>query len=175
MPYSATSPWPLSEGQGWKTVHAQLRDAAGNVSTDSITDAIALDTEPLVVSLLGDPSVSVYVGKPFTLAVQVEGAFGDVTYEWTKSGGKGLLLPIVVGEKDGNGSQYSVESATLLDAGTYRCMVYDETETAGPAEFTVTVSDAQELPVSGSLAGFLLVVAIVLATAKRLREDSHTR
>ncbi len=38
--------WPLTSGDGSKTVYAQYRDNAGNVSTDTIGDDITLDTMP---------------------------------------------------------------------------------------------------------------------------------
>ncbi|MCZ6681083.1 MAG: Ig-like domain-containing protein [Candidatus Poribacteria bacterium] len=43
--------WRLSSGEGPKTVFAQLRDAAGNVSNATISDQIILDTTPPIGSL----------------------------------------------------------------------------------------------------------------------------
>lgn len=42
--YATTKSWPLSSGDGAKTVYAEFKDAAGNVSTDLISDDITLDT-----------------------------------------------------------------------------------------------------------------------------------
>ena len=44
--FAAAKVWTHSAGDGPKTVHVQLRDAAGNVSTEEITDSITLDTAP---------------------------------------------------------------------------------------------------------------------------------
>lgn len=53
--------WMLTAGDGVKTVYAQFRDAAGNVSTATISDQIALDTthpSVLSIALVGSPSSS---------------------------------------------------------------------------------------------------------------------
>ena len=48
--YATTRQWPLSPGDGLKTVYAQFRDVARNVS-DPVSDTITLDTTPLEGSL----------------------------------------------------------------------------------------------------------------------------
>jgi PKD repeat protein len=51
-PFAATKAWVLTAGAGSKTVHAQFRDLAGNISLDA-TDSILLDlTPPPVVSFV---------------------------------------------------------------------------------------------------------------------------
>lgn len=45
-PFAASRSWLLSSGDGAKTVHAEYRDNAGNVSTAAIQDGIQLDTMP---------------------------------------------------------------------------------------------------------------------------------
>ena len=42
--YGTSKSWPLSEGDGAKTVYVQLKDVAGNVSTEPISAGIILDT-----------------------------------------------------------------------------------------------------------------------------------
>jgi N-acetylmuramoyl-L-alanine amidase/chitodextrinase len=42
--YGTSKTWPLSDGDGEKTVYAQYKDAADNVSTELISDDITLDT-----------------------------------------------------------------------------------------------------------------------------------
>ena len=54
---AGTRAWTLSAGDGEKTVYAQYKDAAGNVSAAVISDSITLDTTAPVIALLGaDPS-----------------------------------------------------------------------------------------------------------------------
>ncbi|MBW6468552.1 MAG: cell wall-binding repeat-containing protein [Coriobacteriia bacterium] len=57
QPYAAVTALSFPGGNGTKTVKAEFRDAAGNVSlADSITDSIELDTsEPAVVGLTATP------------------------------------------------------------------------------------------------------------------------
>jgi hypothetical protein len=45
-PFSTTKPYILPTGDGTKTVYARLMDAAGNISSVSISDSITLDTIP---------------------------------------------------------------------------------------------------------------------------------
>jgi len=56
-PYSSTKSWTLSSKNGTKTVYAQFRDAAGNVSA-SARDSVMLDTSA--------PKVRGHVGALFT-------------------------------------------------------------------------------------------------------------
>ena len=43
QPYAASAAWTLSSGDGTKTVYAQYRDTAGNVSA-AVSDTVVLDT-----------------------------------------------------------------------------------------------------------------------------------
>jgi hypothetical protein len=43
VPYSTTTPWPLSNGDGKKTIYVKFRDAAGNISP-TYSSSITLDT-----------------------------------------------------------------------------------------------------------------------------------
>ena len=64
-PFAATKPWTVSAGDGVKTVHAQFKDGAGNVSATA-TDTITLDTT--------GPTGSVVIngGAAVTRELQVE-------------------------------------------------------------------------------------------------------
>ena len=42
--YATSASWTLADGDGPKTVHAQFKDNAGNVSSASVSDAVGLDT-----------------------------------------------------------------------------------------------------------------------------------
>ena len=44
VPFAATTTWALAGGHGTRTVFAQFRDGAGNVS-DAVRDTIVLDTK----------------------------------------------------------------------------------------------------------------------------------
>ena len=55
--YAASKTWTLPPGDGDKTVYAQFRDAAGNVS-DAVSDRISLDTEK--------PGITINNGARFT-------------------------------------------------------------------------------------------------------------
>ena len=45
-PYATGAPWTLAAGDGAKTVYAQFRDKAGNISTGTISDSIIVDATP---------------------------------------------------------------------------------------------------------------------------------
>ena len=54
-PYAASKSWTLSGGNGTRTVHAQYRDKAGNVST-AARDTITLDTAAPNTSIASGPA-----------------------------------------------------------------------------------------------------------------------
>lgn len=61
--YGTSKSWPLSDGDGAKTVYVQLKDVAGNVSTEPISAGITLDaTGPSAVTVTDEgaytPSLS---------------------------------------------------------------------------------------------------------------------
>ncbi|MBI2931139.1 MAG: hypothetical protein HYY16_05770 [Planctomycetes bacterium] len=61
-PFTASSSWTLAQGEGQRTVQAQFRDAAGNVSTAAI-DTIGLD------ELAPTGSISISAGAAWTNGV----------------------------------------------------------------------------------------------------------
>ncbi|HPC16442.1 MAG TPA: immunoglobulin domain-containing protein [Candidatus Hydrogenedentes bacterium] len=171
--YSVSSAWELPDGQSWKTVYAQLRDAAGNVSDETIADTIALDTEPLALSPGSDTAVEAEYGSSCLLEVRAEGIFGTPLYTWSKRNNEGQWQILSGPAKDVTGSQYWIAPVTVSSAGAYRCEAADETETAGPVEFIVTVSDPLEsLPLFGFAGILLLALCCLLAGFTCLRKFS---
>lgn len=55
--YNTSKSWPLSNGDGAKTVYAQYKDAAGNVSTGTISAGIILDTTGPSVTAVTDEGI----------------------------------------------------------------------------------------------------------------------
>jgi hypothetical protein len=82
-PFAATKPWALTSGDGTKTVRAQFRDNAGNVSAiaqDTIVlDSTIVDTEP--------PTGSISINNG---AATTESANVTLTLVATDTGGSGL-------------------------------------------------------------------------------------
>jgi chitodextrinase len=95
--YATTKTWPLSAGDGEKTVYVQFKDAAGNVSTDIILDEITLDTSPPTISI-GAPSTAWTKGGPVTYTITYGGADsitlanGDVTLNKTGTADAGSVV-----------------------------------------------------------------------------------
>ncbi len=71
IPAAATHSWTLSEGDGLKTVHVELRDAAGNIS--SASDAITLDRTAPTGSLSINNGVAYATGP----LVHLQIVYGD--------------------------------------------------------------------------------------------------
>jgi hypothetical protein len=165
--YASHADLQLTEGEGWKTIYVQLRDAAGNVSSEPISDSIALDLTPLSVSAVGPTDIAVEAGTLFSLHVQAEGALGEVNYEWSKLDSGGVWSEITPTAKAA-GPVYTVDFAMLSDSGTYRCMVSDDTEIAGPVDFTVTVTPTEGMPVVGVIGDSILLALTAIAALRRL-------
>ena len=100
--YAATKSWPLSTGDGAKTVYAQFKDAAGNVSTGTISDGIILDTTAPTISI-GAPSVTSTGAGPVTYTITYGGADavtlanGDVTLNKTHTANAGSVVVSGIG------------------------------------------------------------------------------
>ncbi len=71
--YASTKAWILTSGDGVKTVYAQLRDAAGNVSS-TIQDSITLDTQKTGISI--NDGASFTTSRSVTLTLSSAGAAG---------------------------------------------------------------------------------------------------
>ncbi len=74
---AATSSWTLVKGEGLKTVEAQYRDAAGNVS-ETAADSIGVDQTPPKVSLLIEDGEDYTGSKLVTLTVDASDALSGV-------------------------------------------------------------------------------------------------
>ncbi len=138
QPFTVSAAWALTEGDAWKTVYAQIRDAAGNISETPASDVIILDMTTLTVVADGDTSVLKAVGESHELSVTiVEGLFGEPVFEWTHTPfGKLDALP---GIKDAGEAALFLDHIQLEDAGLYTCQVTDDTESAEPVVFSLDV------------------------------------
>ncbi|EFM10886.1 S-layer domain protein [Paenibacillus curdlanolyticus YK9] len=130
--YAATkSGWALSGGgDGTKTVHVQLKDAAGNVS--SATDTIVLDTTPPNGSVVikggaaytNDTAVQLTIANPDGTAdtMRIQNAGGswsgwqafDPSVAWTLSTGDGLKT-VNIELADALGNVYATSDTITLD------------------------------------------------------------
>ncbi len=164
--FSEMLSWELSPGQGYKDIFVSLRDRAGNLSEESITDRIALNPNALTISVDGGNQQKVVEGDLFSLEVTVTGAFGQVTYDWTKLEGKGEI------EDTGmlQGPVLSLGTAEMDDAGVYMCMVADELESCETGEIEVEVE--YMVPTMNGFALALLALCCALGGAFILRHKS---
>ncbi len=70
--YAAAANWTLSEGDGDKTVYVRFKDAAGNITTETIEDEIILDTTaPVINSVTLTPRMAA-VGDAVHAVVDVD-------------------------------------------------------------------------------------------------------
>lgn len=153
--YSPSRAWTLESGQGYKTVETRYRDAAGNVSIVTIADTIALDTEPLAVTIAGPNPAYAGEQDSHTFEASVSGLFGEPAYQWYKEdGGSKALVPIPAATEP----VYLLEALEPGDGGSYCCEVSDDTETAlSPATVLIVQTG---LPVLGFL-GICAAVAFL--------------
>ncbi len=90
VPFATSKPWTLSSGDGVKTVYAQFRDAAQNVSAP-VFDTIVLDTTPPSGSVVIDNNATYAVSPNVMLAISASDAasggiqmrFHDDSTDWT--------------------------------------------------------------------------------------------
>jgi hypothetical protein len=87
----------------------------------------------------------IYVGDPFTFRVAIEGPIvGEPHFVWFKND---VEIP------DSDSAEYVLESATLADAGVYRCRVYDDVDARLSKPAVLEVAEhlsILEQPVGGS-------------------------
>ena len=127
---SAEVTWLLSSADGTKTVYAQLRDAAGNVSSGTISDTIILDTVPPTGTITINGGAAYTNTTSVTLALSsadaVQVRFRNELGEWSEwgsySSGKSWALSIGDGLKSVNvefkdvaGNIFAAGSAITLD------------------------------------------------------------
>jgi hypothetical protein len=108
---TATKYWTLSSGDGTKTVYAQYKDAAGNVSANS-TDTISLDTlAPVTSHVTNAPSAG--SGSVALSATDAGSGAHATTYILTTGGVAGAVQtygsPILLAAPATGSTVYSVE------------------------------------------------------------------
>ncbi|NLN75115.1 MAG: hypothetical protein GX139_02240 [Armatimonadetes bacterium] len=85
--YATSASWTMSAGDGTKTVFVQFKDAAGNVSTGTISDNIILDTVPPTGSIVINSHAIYAVDADVTLALSspdaVQMQFKNDSGEWS--------------------------------------------------------------------------------------------
>ena len=102
--YEATRSWPLTSGDGLKTVYVQFKDAAGNISTATISDQITLDSTLPSCSATHDPAANQAgwnnADVTVTLSASDSGGSGLKQIHYTVNGGgeqtvdSGAALPV---------------------------------------------------------------------------------
>lgn len=166
--YSPTRGWTLEGGQGYKTVEARYRDAAGNVSIVEIADTIALDTEPLAVTIAGpNPAYAAEHGS-HTFETSISGQFGEPAYQWYKEDSATKALVPIPGA---TGPSYLVEALESGDSGSYYCEVADETETALSPETVLIVQTG--LPALTMLGLGAAATLFALAGIREITKRTH--
>ena len=109
-PFAATHAWPLAPGQGMRTVYAQFRDWAGNLSAP-VSATIELRLGPVIDA--HPASLTVNPGEPAAFSVTASGT-PPIAYQWFKDGAPldGATL-----------ATYAIDAAAYGDAGWYACAV----------------------------------------------------
>ncbi len=114
--YATSNTWTLTTGDGAKTVYAQYRDGAGNVSVATIGDDITLDMMPPAASItLDDPTPTgldaVHFSVDFNESVGTSFDASDVMIAGTLSGSKTVsgaypnyTVAVTLANPDANGT-----------------------------------------------------------------------
>ena len=160
--YAPSRAWTLENGQGYKTVEARCRDAAGNVSVVEIADTIALDTEPLAVNIAGPSPVSKAQHTSHLFESEVVGLFGNPSYQWYKEKGSSKDFVAVLNATE---PAYPIAILEMGDSGSYYVEVSDDTETALSPATVLIVQSA--LPAAG-VAGICVAAVLLAATGAYL-------
>lgn len=132
---AATASWTLASGDGAKTVYVQYRDAAGNVSTGTISDTIVLDTAPPT------GSISILNGASYTTSTSVT---LNLTYGDTLSGMSGGLAGMRFSNDNSAWGGWAAPAATAawtLTSGDGTKTVYVQYRDAAGNVTSATISD----------------------------------
>ncbi|NQU43117.1 hypothetical protein HQ520_07515 [bacterium] len=137
--FASTLGWVLPESEGLKTIQVEFRDAAGNVSTGTIADAITLDQTPPVATLLINDGAAIVRSRNVTLSIvasdedsgetgirimrflNVGGAWSpwqpySETISWTLTSGDGeKKVYVLLKDQAGNASTSSIFDLIDLD------------------------------------------------------------
>ena len=184
--YATSKIWPLSDGDGAKTVYAQFKDAAGNVSTESISDDITLDTSVPTIDI-GAPSVKSTATGPVTYEITYGGpdavtlADGDVTLNKSMTADAGSVVvsgmglttrTVTISDITGNGTL-----GISIAAGTASDLAGNTAPAAGPsATFVVGSYGLNNKAVADAIMGTASgnFVFTVWGKVTKIDDDSFT-
>ncbi len=130
--YATSKSWTLSAGDGTKTVSVQFKDVAGNISVDTISDTIILDTTPPTGTVVinsgaeytNDPAVVLAVSSPDAVQMQFKNESGAwsawesyaTSISWTLSAGDGMkTVSVQFMDAAGNVSVGTISDSIILD------------------------------------------------------------
>jgi hypothetical protein len=141
-PFWTSKSWDLSAGNGFKTVYVRYRDAAGNVSTDTVGDSIQLDRLAHFIrvdaaSTVEAPDGGTWATAYRTLQQGIDAASADQPEVWVRGGIYTAAGNPVLAMKDGtamyggfSGGETTRDqrdwfaNVTVIDgANTRRCVI----------------------------------------------------
>jgi PKD repeat protein len=179
--YATNRVWALASGIGQRTVYAQFRDHAGNVSAVT-NDTIMLDTTPLPVASFNlatssqveddaDATIEVFLNMPFTRDVTVAYATADETAaagsDYIAATG---MLTFAAGQTNQAFSLRLLEDEVveLNETLILSLTVVSNATTGPPLAFTIFDEDPPAVSfgsgvISASEEGGVVTVAVVLA------------
>lgn len=171
IPISATSNWTLAGADGVKTVYAQFRDIAGNVSS-TVSDTITLDTTPPAngaISINGGAAYTTIISV--TLTVSATGAsqmsFSNDSYAWSAWQAYGAAKTWNLESGDGVRTVYVRFRDT---AGNISASVSDDiTRDSTPPTGSISINGGAEYSTSASVA---LAVSATEAVEMRFTNDN---
>ena len=103
-------------------------------------------------------------GSALVLEVTVQGAWGELTYQWSK---EGINIP------DATGAVYRIDTPTEANSGRYRCTATDESKTIIFMDIVVLIFPEGSLPVAGLIGLAVLTTALLgggaVVVRKRIR------
>ena len=144
--YATSMPWTLKAGDGSKTVYAQFKDNAGNISPENETfDDIILDTEPATTkaTLSGTAGENNWYTSSVTVSLSATDANGvDYINQRTNGGSWNTYTsPIIISSEGTNTIEfYSVDKAGNREATQKSTIKIDGTSPTG--EITINGGDS---------------------------------
>lgn len=137
------------------TITYTATDGEGNVGTATRTVTVLNDCPPILISATTTTALTVEEGGSATFGISAAGS-GTLSYQWYFDDGS-KAVDLIDGEIT---ETLTIDPVTVLDEGTYYCLVSDDSNTDIQSPL-FTLELAPQLPVAG-LPGLL---AIALATA----------
>jgi len=102
-------------------------------------------------------------GSALVLEVAVQGAWGELTYQWSR---EGIDIP------DATGAVYRIDEPTTANSGRYRCTATDDsTKAIIFMDFVVSIFPEGSLPVAGLIGLGALLTALLGGGAVMLRKS----